>query len=211
MQTTHSTFLFAGHRLHQIDFDPATFAPHDILWLSHHPQIEHCGRKRQMEHLAGRIAAACALKAVGVKGVPGTGDQRQPLWPAPWSGSISHCDTSALAVVAARPVGIDIENVLTLALAEELESSIISPAERGVLKASGLPFELALTLAFSAKESGFKALPLAQQAGTGFMHFRITDIQGEVITLWTARQVFQVHWMVDEPYVITLCQTQHRQ
>ena len=43
------------------------------------------------------------------------------------------------------------------------------------------------------------------------MHFRITDIQGEVITLWTARQVFQVHWMVDEPYVITLCQTQHRQ
>ncbi|HAT1617867.1 TPA: enterobactin synthase subunit EntD, partial [Raoultella ornithinolytica] len=74
MQTTHSTFLFAGHRLHQIDFDPATFAPHDILWLSHHPQIAHCGRKRQMEHLAGRIAAACALKAVGVKGVPGTGD-----------------------------------------------------------------------------------------------------------------------------------------
>ncbi len=43
------------------------------------------------------------------------------------------------------------------------------------------------------------------------MHFRITDIQGEVITLWTARQVFQVHWMVDESYVITLCQTQHRQ
>ncbi|HAT1617377.1 TPA: 4'-phosphopantetheinyl transferase superfamily protein, partial [Raoultella ornithinolytica] len=120
------------------------------------------------------------------------------------------CDTRALAVVTARPVGIDIENVLTLALAEELESSIISAAERGVLKASGLPFELALTLAFSAKESGFKALPLAQQAGTGFMHFRITDIQGKVVTLWTARQVFQVHWMVDEPYVITLCQTQHR-
>ena len=81
MQTTHSTFLFAGHRLHQIDFDPATFAPHDILWLPHHQQLENCGRKRQMEHLAGRIAAACALKAVGVKGVPGTGDQRQPLWP----------------------------------------------------------------------------------------------------------------------------------
>ncbi|MCS7490150.1 enterobactin synthase subunit EntD [Raoultella planticola] len=210
MQTTHSTFLFAGHRLHQIDFDPATFAPHDILWLPHHQQLENCGRKRQMEHLAGRIAAACALKAVGVKGVPGTGDQRQPLCPVPWSGSISHCDTRALAVVASRPVGIDIENVLTPALATELESSIISPTERAVLKASGLPFELALTLAFSAKESGFKALPLTQQSGTGFMHFRITDIQGEVVTLWTEQQMYQVHWMAVEPCVITLCQTQHR-
>lgn len=210
MQTTHSTFLFAGHRLHQIDFDPGTFAPHDILWLPHHQQLANCARKRQMEHLAGRIAAACALKAAGVKGVPGTGDQRQPLWPAPWSGSISHCGTRALAVVADRPVGIDIENVFTPALAAELESSIIRPPERAVLKASGLPFELALTLAFSAKESGFKALPLAQQPGTGFMHFRITGIEGQVATLRFAQQVFQVHWMLDEPYVITLCQTQHR-
>lgn len=210
MQTTHSTFLFAGHRLHQIDFDPGTFAPHDILWLPHHQQLANCARKRQMEHLAGRIAAACALKAAGVKGVPGTGDQRQPLWPAPWSGSISHCGTRALAVVADRPVGIDIENVFTPALAAELESSIIRPPERAVLMASELPFALALTLAFSAKESGFKALPLAQQPGTGFMDFRITGIEGEVATLWTAQQVFQVHWLLDEPYVITLCQTQHR-
>ena len=210
MQTTHSTFLFAGHRLHQIDFDPGTFAPHDILWLPHHQQLANCARKRQMEHLAGRIAAVCALKAAGVKDVPGTGDQRQPLWPAPWSGSISHCGTRALAVVADQPVGIDIENVFTPALAAELESSIIRPPERAVLMASELPFALALTLAFSAKESGFKALPLAQQPGTGFMDFRITDIQGEVATLRFAQQVFRVHWLLDEPYVITLCQTQHR-
>ncbi len=210
MQTTHSTFLFAGHRLHQIDFDPGTFEPHDILWLPHYQQLENCGRKRQMEHLAGRIAAASALKAVGVKGVPGTGDQRQPLWPAPWSGSISHCGTRALAVVATRPLGIDIENVFSPTLASELESSIISPSEHAVLKASGLPFELALTLAFSAKESGFKALPLAQQSGTGFMHFRITGIQGELATLRVAQEMYQVHWKAVAPYVITLCQTQHR-
>ena len=205
MQTTHSTFLFAGHRLHQIDFDPATFAPHDILWLSHHPQIEHCGRKRQMEHLAGRIAAACALKAVGVKGVPGTGDQRQPLWPAPWSGSISHCDTRALAVVAARPVGIDIENVLTLALAEELESSIISPAERGVLKASGLPFELALTLAFSAKESGFKACHPDVQAGVGFSDFTLAYIKEGNLLLRLSAGEYRLQWIKAGDYVITLC------
>ena len=205
MQTTHSTFLFAGHRLHQIDFDPGTFAPHDILWLSHHPQIEHCGRKRQMEHLAGRIAAACALKAVGVKGVPGTGDQRQPLWPAPWSGSISHCDTRALAVVAARPVGIDIENVLTLALAEELESSIISPAERGVLKASGLPFELALTLAFSAKESGFKACHPDVQAGVGFSNFTLAYIKEGNLLLRLSAGEYRLQWIKADEYVITLC------
>lgn len=210
MQTTHSTFPFAGHRLHQIDFDPTTFQPHDILWLPHHQQIASCGRKRQMEHLAGRIAAVCALKEVGEKGVPGTGSQRQPLWPTPWSGSISHCGTRALAVVAARPVGLDIESMFTPTLAAELESSIISPAERTVLKASGLPFELALTLAFSAKESGFKAQPLAQQPGLEFWHFRIIDIQGEIATLRVAGETYLVHWMAAETDVITLCQTPHQ-
>lgn len=205
MQTIYATFSFAGHQLHQVDFDPATFQPHDLLWLPHYAQLANSGRKRQMEHLAGRIAAVHALREAGATGVPGIGEQRQPLWPAPWSGSISHCETRALAVVSPAPVGIDIERVLTPALATELESSIVSAAESAVLQASGLPAELALTLAFSAKESGFKALPLSQQAGLGFMHFQITGITDDIVTLQVAKQRQRLRWLAEGAHVITLC------
>ncbi|WP_228131459.1 4'-phosphopantetheinyl transferase superfamily protein, partial [Klebsiella pneumoniae] len=93
------------------------------------------------------------------------------LWPTPWFGSISHCGQRALAVIADRPVGVDIERRFTPQLAAELESSIISPAEKTALLHSGLPFPLALTLAFSAKESGFKATPAANQRALGFADF----------------------------------------
>lgn len=33
MHTTHSTFSLAGHTLHRITFDPATFTDADLLWL----------------------------------------------------------------------------------------------------------------------------------------------------------------------------------
>lgn len=43
-------------------------------------------------------------------------------------------------MIADRPVGVDIERRFTPQLAAELESSIISPAEKTALLRSGLPF-----------------------------------------------------------------------
>ena len=78
-------------------------------------------------------------------------------------GSISHCGQRALAVIADRPVGVDIERRFTPQLAAELESSIISPAETALR--SGLPYPLALTLAFSAKRVGLRpAIPTYRRA-----------------------------------------------
>ena len=92
----HRTVLpLAGYTIQQIDFDPATFQPEDLFWLPYHASLTGWGRKRQAEHLAGRIAAAYALREVGEKRLPAIGDQRQPLWPTPWFGSISHCGTRA--------------------------------------------------------------------------------------------------------------------
>ena len=130
MQTQRATIQLAGHSLQRVDFDPATFQPEDLLWLPHYARLSDCARKRQTEHLAGRIAAVYALREVGEKEVPAVGDRRQPLWPAPWYGSISHCERSALAVVSAGPVGVDIERILSPALAAELESSIVNSAEK---------------------------------------------------------------------------------
>ena len=205
----HRTVLpLAGYTIQQIDFDPATFQPEDLFWLPYHASLTGWGRKRQAEHLAGRIAAAYALREVGEKRLPAIGDQRQPLWPTPWFGSISHCGQRALAVIADRPVGVDIERRFTPQLAAELESSIISPAEKTALLHSGLPFPLALTLAFSAKESGFKATPTASQRALGFDDFQIVEVTASTVALRFAGQCYPLHWTASEEQVITLCALQ---
>ena len=205
----HRTALpLAGYTIQQIDFDPATFQPEDLFWLPYHASLTGWGRKRQAEHLAGRIAAAYALREVGEKRLPAIGDQRQPLWPTPWFGSISHCGQRALAVIADRPVGVDIERRFTPQLAAELESSIISPAEKTALLHSGLPFPLALTLAFSAKESGFKATPTESQRALGFDDFQIVEVTASTVALRFAGQCYPLHWIASEEQVITLCALQ---
>lgn len=205
MKIQHSIIQLAGHSLQRIDFDPATFQPEDLFWLPHHTLLADCARKRQTEHLAGRIAAAYALQEVSEKNVPAIGDQRQPLWPAPWYGSISHSKQTALAVVSARPVGIDIERIMTPSLAADLESSIVNAEEKMLLDASGLPFELALTLAFSAKESAFKACHANVQAGRGFTDFELVYIKEGILLLRLSAEEFRLQWIKAGEFVITLC------
>ena len=208
----HRTALpLAGYTIQQIDFDPATFQPEDLFWLPYHASLTGWGRKRQAEHLAGRIAAAYALREVGEKRLPAIGDQRQPLWPTPWFGSISHCGQRALAVIADRPVGVDIERRFTPQLAAELESSIISPAEKTALLRSGLPYPLALTLAFSAKESGFKAWSSHASGLPGFHSARIVALTTQQIhlrftasfSLQLADFPLQINHLIKDDLVIT--------
>ncbi|HDG8062251.1 TPA: enterobactin synthase subunit EntD [Klebsiella quasipneumoniae subsp. similipneumoniae] len=205
MRIHHATLPLAGYTLQQIDFDPVTFQPEDLLWLPYHASLSGWGRKRQAEHLAGRIAAVYALREVGEKQPPAIGDRRQPLWPAPWFGSISHCGQRALAVVTDRPVGVDIERQFTPPLAAELESSIINEVEKKVLLHSGLPFPLALTLAFSAKESGFKASHPDVQAGVGFNDFTLAAIKEGNLRLRLSTVEYRLQWIQAGEYIITLC------
>lgn len=205
MQINHSVVQLAGRSLQRIDFAPETFQPEDLLWLPHHAQLTGCVRKRQTEHLAGRIAAVYALREVGEKCVPAIGDRRQPLWPAPWYGSISHCEHSALAVVSAQPIGVDIEKIFSPSLAAELESGIIDTAEKKVLAASGLSPELALTLAFSAKESGFKACNPDEQIGIGFTDCKLVYIKEGVLLLRLSAEEYQLRYIKVDDYIITLC------
>ena len=208
----HRTVLpLAGYTIQQIDFDPATFQPEDLFWLPYHASLTGWGRKRQAEHLAGRIAAAYALREVGEKRLPAIGDRRQPLWPTPWFGSISHCGQRALAVIADRPVGVDIERRFTPPLAAELESSIINEVEKKVLLHSGLPFPLALTLAFSAKESGFKAWSSHASGLPGFHSARIVALTTQQIhlrftasfSLQLADFPLQINHLIKDDLVIT--------
>ncbi|MCG3097877.1 enterobactin synthase subunit EntD [Enterobacter sp. DRP3] len=212
MHTTHTTFILAGHTVHHVTFDPATFTDADLLWLPHHAELANAGRKRKAEHLAGRIAAAHALPG---HTVPGIGPSGEPLWPEGVSGSITHSGTQAMAVVTCdHPaiIGIDCETILSENEAQEIKDGVIDAQEEIVLSRSGYPFTLALTLAFSAKESLFKALFPKVQYWMGFDSTRVTQLDDKTLTLALTLQragyakatAFTLHWRQQGEQAITL-------
>jgi len=212
MYTRHHTFEFSGFTLHRIDFDPTTFLQTDLLWLPHHASLANAGRKRRAEHLAGRIAAVHALTEWGEKNVPGIGENRAPVWPTGLHGSITHCGTTALAAVSRKPVGIDMETVFNVGMADELAPEIATLEECERLRESGLPFPLALTVAFSAKESLYKAFSPLTKAIPTFNSVRVTAIDAQQITLTCladfspqlAGKCLPIPWIQTQQQIVTL-------
>lgn len=167
MQTHLSDFIFPGtaQRIVRVDFVAGTFEQGDLLWLPHASRFANAVNKRCAEHLAGRIAAVEALRLNGVDDyVPGIGPHQAPCWPPGFTGSITHTDSIALATVipASHTIhsgtGLDCEMILNADNAQNIAEGVINSAEREYLQTCDLPFPLALTLAFSAKESLFKAI-----------------------------------------------------
>ena len=154
--------------LHVIAFDVASFktsafAEHGITCP---PSIARSVPKRQAEYFHGRLAARRALGAFGLSAYEiGTGNSREPLWPAGIMGGITHNRHYAAAVVldmaanGGLGIGIDIESAATPADEQALLASVVAPAEQAYLRSIDvqLPFNLLLSMVFSAKESFFKA------------------------------------------------------
>ncbi|MEB6380410.1 enterobactin synthase subunit EntD [Leclercia adecarboxylata] len=210
MQTIHSTFLLAGETVHRVTFDPATFSDADLLWLPHHHQLADAGRKRKADHLAGRIAAFHALNR---QAIPAIGSSGEPLWPAGVRGSLSHSGTLAVAICRDRGlIGIDCEAIIAENEAREIQGGVIDSQEARVLADCGLPFALAFTVIFSAKESLFKALFPHVQAWMGFECARVTALTGSTLALTLTRplppfaqnQGFIAHWLRMDASVVTL-------
>jgi len=123
--------------------------------------------KRKAEFLAGRIAADKALKLLGYSDfIVQIGLHRSPVWPAGVSGSISHSDDCAIAIVSAENclLGVDIEETL---LSKESISVFLSEKEQALIRNQGVRNtnkNWLFTAVFSAKESLFKALyPLVKR------------------------------------------------
>ncbi|MBU2711126.1 4'-phosphopantetheinyl transferase family protein [Zooshikella harenae] len=152
--------------------------------------------KRQIEFMAGRYCAQQALYAFGVKPpvmVPVNKD-RSPHWPDGIVGAITHSDHLALAVVAAKKnvtaLGIDLEKEIATTVARDIAKQIISLTEQNNCAKWGCPFNWFLTLAFSAKESLYKALyPHVKQ----FFGFETA----ELIELNTLEQSFRLQLTED--------------
>lgn len=225
MQTHLSDYLFPGtaQRIVRVDFAASTFEPDDLWWLPHAPLLTGAVTSRCAEHLAGRIAASEALRLSGVDNyIPGIGLHRAPCWPPGFTGSITHTGSIALATVMPDShglycgTGLDCETILEAAGAQEIAAGIIGAAERERLQASTLPFPLALTLAFSAKESLFKALYRHVGRYFDFFSAEITQITDDRVTLKLLEKLgpfresltFTGRWYSDGVRLTTLIQAQ---
>ncbi|MCE0556855.1 4'-phosphopantetheinyl transferase superfamily protein [Motilimonas sp. E26] len=125
--------------------------------------LQHAVPKRKAEFVAGRAVALAALQSVGCDRVDiPIGEHRAPVWPHGWSGSISHTDELAIAII--RPsskvslLGVDVENLIAATQVGSLMPLFVSAKERKLLAATQLSLPAFATLIFSAKESIFKAV-----------------------------------------------------
>ncbi len=119
--------------------------------------------KRQAEFLAGRILAGCAQAALGRAPAPvDIGPGRAPRWQDGLAGSISHADGLCACLVTDRPgllPGIDMEKIADDDALDAIFSVCLNGTERRLV-GQDAPFaeNIAATIAFSAKETLFKAL-----------------------------------------------------
>ncbi|MBA1847343.1 enterobactin synthase subunit EntD, partial [Escherichia coli] len=60
------------------------------------------------------------------------------------------------------------------------------------------------TLAFSAKESAFKASEI--QTDADFLDYQIISRNKQQVIIHRENEMFAVHWQIKEKIVITLCQ-----
>ena len=118
--------------------------------------------KRQRDYLLGRHCAASALVEAGYQGAAWlpAGQDKLPVWPAGWLGSISHAGPGAVAAVARHEscelLGIDMESLIEGSIAADISHLVAGRDELDLLSEFGT--ERGLTLLFSAKEALYKAL-----------------------------------------------------
>jgi enterobactin synthetase component D len=109
------------------------------------------------------------------------GMHRQPLWPHGVTGSITHTSRMAMATAlvsgACQGVGIDVEQIIAADACAALEGTVIDRIEYELLRAvNGLSYLETATIAFSAKESFYKAAHASVGRFFDFSAARVTDL-----------------------------------
>ena len=127
-------------------------------------KLETAVHKRKIEYLLGRLCLKRCFEAFGETPVlVSMGDDRSPIWPEAWVGSISHSKGQVVAVLGSSAtysgLGIDLEALIENP-SSALQLQICSDeSELGEVRVGlGLTEQQALTLIFSAKESLYKLI-----------------------------------------------------
>lgn len=199
---------FAAHR--PDDPDDHAYVNEEAALLSKRA----VGGRKQTFRL-GRAAAHAALQALDRdEGAILTGPDREPIWPAGVTGSISHIFDLGVALVAPSAdtdgVGVDIEEAGRPT--PELEGQVPRPEELAWLdRADSIDRHRLLLALFSAKESlfkafyprvgsffGFEAAALAPSPG-GFTARLVADLDSD----YPAERTFQINCNWTDRAVLT--------
>ncbi|WP_165857007.1 4'-phosphopantetheinyl transferase family protein [Marinobacter sp. JSM 1782161] len=149
-----------------LSFNPDALSDDDFERCGIEPpeNVRTAAAKRRTEYLAGRLCARHVLQQVtGIASVPATGADRAPQWPDACVGSITHSHGYAAVIAGHRDayqgLGLDAEVPMSDRRAQRLAREILTPDEqrRFGRELADTPGHC-LTLAFSLKESLFKAL-----------------------------------------------------
>lgn len=168
------------HRLLSDDVQTEEVDPHSVdggLLPAEKEGLEDAAQTRVEQFTAGRVCSRIALARLGVAAttpIP-RGEDRAPIWPKGFIGSITHTDAWCAAAVArladVRTLGIDLEPATPLK--EALWRRVCTPGERERLRELSNPGLMGKIL-FSAKESVYKCqYPLTMQ----FLGFHAVEIE----------------------------------
>jgi 4'-phosphopantetheinyl transferase EntD len=139
--------------------------------------------KRKAEFLAGRIVVREAMKimALPMIDIP-IGMNRAPCWPEGVVGSITHSGNQVFCILSKKnnAIGIDYEEVISGEDAANIQRSIVSEEEVSLFGEVNSDYNKVLTLAFSAKESLFKALYFSVRKYFDFLDVTIISFQDEL-------------------------------
>jgi 4'-phosphopantetheinyl transferase EntD len=138
--------------------------------------VARAGEKRRRDFAMGRSCGRLALDRLGAgAGAIAIGTRGAPLWPPGVSGSITHTQGYAAAVVARNTaftaIGIDAEHVGDMSPA--LEGKLFQPGERAALDRLGADRARGAAILFSAKEAYYKAC-LGQAGALEFQSLCVT-------------------------------------
>lgn len=186
-------------------YDPAFLAWCAVQQLP--SELQGSAVKRQQEFLAGRYCAARSLQQLGLPKLDMLGRKLNgsPAWPAGYSGSITHHRGHAVAWVAPsihyRELGLDLEGVVSLARAQQLQQRVLNPAEVQLGERLGYPPALWFSMLFSCKETVYKLLSHAAGRYMPFSSVEIVALEQEV-TASMLRLTCRLteDWSVDWPW-----------
>ncbi|UUA73399.1 4'-phosphopantetheinyl transferase family protein [Cellvibrio sp. QJXJ] len=172
--------------------------------------------KRRAEFLAGRYASRLAIEKLrgNTLKVPLRLDSenRAPIWPVGIIGSITHTAWRACAIVADAnkflAVGVDIENWVSNEQYQSLQNRILTEPERLLMKqiVKIMQPRAFFTLAFSAKESLFKALYPMVRCYFDFLDAEIVmiDTNHKMISIRLLKDIVPNNFLACEGSVFTI-------
>jgi 4'-phosphopantetheinyl transferase EntD len=206
-------------RLLRSNIETEEVDPHSIgggLLKAEQEAVAGAAQTRIEQFTAGRVCSRIALGRFGVAAttpIP-RGEDRAPIWPPGFIGSISHTDRWCAAAVGrtedVRSIGIDLEPATPLK--ESLWRRVCTPKEREWLRE--IP-EAGLTgkILFSAKEAVYKCqYPLTSK----FLGFHAVEVEigdgsfravfQQEAGRFQAGDVMSGRYVVEEGLVATACE-----